>query len=104
MPLMEAYGKERIDKKEDDRVSYQKISENGRLIETHRNVKFTDNKGVEQSRVITETFANITKRKSSNQETNAAKRVRHNSGIMEEILEYISRGNDDMMSKVIFSK
>ena len=68
--------RERKETAKDDRVDYKKVSESGRLIETHRNVKYTNKEGVEQRIVISETFANITKRKVSNTENNVtAKRT-----------------------------
>ena len=75
-PMMEGAERERKETAKDDRVDYKKVSESGRLMETHRNVKYTNKEGVEQRTVISETFTNMTKRKVSNTENNVtAKRT-----------------------------
>ena len=82
-----------------------KVSQKGNIIETRREIFIPNKDGTLKKSVLTEQYANVSKRKHENKENEdpnkVVKRTRHQSQGLNEILEHMSGGNVVVKTKIL---
>ena len=87
--------------------AYVKVSQKGNIMETRRETITQNKDGIVKRSVLTEQFANITKRSHEDEENDdpnrPKKRTRHQSQGLSDILEHMSGGNVKVKTRILAS-
>ena len=87
--------------------AYVKVSQKGNIMETRRETITQNKDGIVKRSVLTEQFANITKRNHKDEENDdpnrPKKRTRHQSQGLSDILEHMSGGNVKVKTRILAS-